>query len=214
MTRDRYNMACGMIGLEPQRAEALWTHLGHGSEERIITGVTAPRPDAKNVAEFHWTDVDVTAWAKERLEELFMQFKISTGDAWLAVKRVETKGEGTVCNRKGKRIVAFEFDVTCKWTGSFAGHDVEGKLLMPYVSEDVEKEEEFQVTIEAKDRDESHTKKAVEYLEGQIPVVKQALQVFVSEIKNPNAKPEVDLQPRDKKKAFEAAQKDKDKGTR
>ena len=44
-------------------------------------------------------------------------------------------------NRKGKRIVAFELKVTCKWEGSVDYDEVSGELVLPYVSEDVENSE-------------------------------------------------------------------------
>eukprot|EP00746_Dinoflagellata_sp_MGD_P062063 gnl/MRDRNA2_/MRDRNA2_261637_c0_seq1.p1 gnl/MRDRNA2_/MRDRNA2_261637_c0~~gnl/MRDRNA2_/MRDRNA2_261637_c0_seq1.p1 ORF type:complete len:336 (+),score=54.80 gnl/MRDRNA2_/MRDRNA2_261637_c0_seq1:148-1008(+) len=206
VNREAFNLACADVGLDREKTEALWIRLGHGSLQRIVTGATAPRADATNVNQWHWSDVDITDWAKERLEELLMPLTAGVDPkSWgVAVKKVETKGEGSVCNRKGKRIVAFEFDVTCEWKGQIDGETVEGKLLLPYVSEDVEGDEKYQVKLEAKDSEKPNQQKALEYLREQLPKVQQALQIFASEIKNPQMNPAVHLQPKNKQKAFDA----------
>lgn len=54
-------------------------------------------------------------------------------------------------NRKGKRIIAYELNVTVTWNGSVDYDDVEGSLLLPYVSEDVT-DGDFEVCTLARSR--------------------------------------------------------------
>ena len=42
------------------------------SSQRIIAGATAPREDAANVNQWHWSEMDMAAWSKERLTELLV----------------------------------------------------------------------------------------------------------------------------------------------
>lgn len=57
---------------------------------------------------------------------------------WVKLTKLEScEGEASVSNRKGKRIVAYELNVKVTWKGSVDYDDVEGSLLLPYISEDV-----------------------------------------------------------------------------
>lgn len=38
--------------------------------------IVEERPDATNVNNWHWTEKNATPWSKERLQQLFIDFKI------------------------------------------------------------------------------------------------------------------------------------------
>ena len=120
VTKAKFEVAAKDVGLSADVADELWTALGESSSQRIIAGATAPREDAANVNNWHWSEVDMLPWAKERLEQvcLGVEGKGVPDKGWVKVTKMEKcEGEASVSNRKGKRIVAFEIKVTCKWEG-------------------------------------------------------------------------------------------------
>ena len=97
--------------------------------------------DAANVNNWHWAEIDLMPWAKERLEGLLVGLAAQNvpDKGWVKVTKLEKcEGEASVSNRKGKRIVAFELKVVFKWEGSVDYDEVSGELQLPYVSEDVD----------------------------------------------------------------------------
>ena len=70
VARDAYNAACKKVGVSTEQAEALWAELSGSASQKIIAGATAPRQDAANVNQWHWSELDQLPWAKERLTEL------------------------------------------------------------------------------------------------------------------------------------------------
>ena len=70
VTKAKFEVAAKDVGLSADVADALWTALGESSSQRIIAGATAPREDAANVNNWHWSEVDMLPWAKERLEQV------------------------------------------------------------------------------------------------------------------------------------------------
>ena len=91
------------------------------------------------------------------------------------------EGEASVSNRKGKRIVAYELKVTCKWQGSVDYDEVSGEVVLPYVSEDVENSE-YEIKFTAKEPNDDSHKKAVRYLSKQLPEIKEQMKTFTKEI--------------------------------
>lgn len=93
---------------------------------------------------WHWSEQDLASWAKKRLTELLVGIEAQgvPNKGWVKVTKLETcTGDASVSNRKGKRIVAFELNVKCKWEGQVDYDDVSGELLLPYISEDVSNSE-------------------------------------------------------------------------
>ena len=173
------------MGLSAEVADALWTKMGESSSQRIIAGATAPRQDAANVNNWHWSEIDMLPWAKERLDQICLgiEGKGVPDKGWVKVTKMEKcEGEASVSNRKGKRIVAFELKVTCKWEGQVDYDDVSGELLLPYISEDIEDANDFEVKLSAKEPgDASHTK-ALKFLTAQLPTLREGLKAFKDEI--------------------------------
>jgi hypothetical protein len=115
--------------------------------------VTAPQPTATNVNNWHWYEKDLAPWAKERLEALLVGIEASgvPNKGWVRVTKLEScEGDASVSNRKGKRIVAYELNVKCKWEGQVDYDDVSGELLLPYISEDVS-DSDYEIKLTAKD---------------------------------------------------------------
>ena len=100
---------------------------------------------------------------------------------WVKVTKVAVEGEASVSNRKGKRIVAFELKVTCDWKGQVDYDDVEGTLSAPYVSEDVGADD-YELKLSAKDAGDASHKKAIKFLQKELPGVQAALRTFTEEI--------------------------------
>ena len=184
ITKEKMVEAASSLGLASDTIESLWTKLADSSSQRIIGGATAPREDAANVNNWHWAEIDMAPWAKERLTELLVGVAVRNvpDKGWVKVTSLEScEGEASVSNRKGKRIVAFELNVKCKWTGQVDYDDVEGELLLPYISEDVG-DSEYEVKWTAKDpKDDSH-KKALRLLQKEMPTIHAALKTWTKEI--------------------------------
>eukprot|EP00316_Scyphosphaera_apsteinii_P017607 CAMPEP_0119346264 /NCGR_PEP_ID=MMETSP1333-20130426/107915_1 /TAXON_ID=418940 /ORGANISM="Scyphosphaera apsteinii, Strain RCC1455" /LENGTH=199 /DNA_ID=CAMNT_0007358763 /DNA_START=98 /DNA_END=697 /DNA_ORIENTATION=- len=185
ITKEKFDQASAECGVEVNVAQELWAKLAESSTQRIIAGATAPRKDASNVNQWHWSEMDLAEWAKERLTELFVGYAVpgipNKGKIQLS-KMESCEGEASVSNRKGKRIVAFELDVKITWKGQVDYDDVEGTLHMPYISEDVKDPSEYEIKLTAKEpTDESH-KASLRYLKKELPVFKEKLKAFYAEI--------------------------------
>ena len=134
---------------------------------------------------WHWSEVDPLPWCKERVEQLVMgvEAKGVPDKGWVKVTKMEEcKGEASVSNRKGKRILAFELNVKCKWEGQVDYDDVSGELLMPYLSEDIEDAKDYEVKWTAKEPSDASHKKALKFLQAQLPTLREGLKTFREEI--------------------------------
>ena len=185
VTKEKFGSACKELSVPDALAEQLWAKLAESSTQRIIGGASAPRQDAANVNNWHWAEIDLLPWAKERLEGMVVGLagKNIPDKGWVKVSKMEEcKGEASVSNRKGKRIVAYEINVKCKWEGQIDYDDVSGELLLPYISEDVE-DSQYEIKLTAKDpKDDSH-KKALKFLtRDALPTLKASLKTFTTEI--------------------------------
>lgn len=167
VTKDNFTVAAKDCDLSAEMVEKLWSKLADSSSQRIIGGASAPREDASNVNQWHWAEMDLAPWAKERLTELIVGLaaKNVPDKGWVKVTKLDKcEGDASVSNRKGKRIVAYELKVTCEWKGSVDYDEVSGELVLPYVSEDVE-DSNYEIKLTAKDPNDDSHKKAVRYLQ-------------------------------------------------
>ena len=184
VTRDNFTLAAKECALSDEQANKLWARLADTSSQRIIGGASAPRQDAANANQWHWTEQDLAPWAKDRLTELIVGLagKGIPDKGWVKVTKLsKCEGEASASNRKGKRIIAYELKVTCEWKGSVDYDEVSGELVLPYVSEDVE-DSAYEIKLTAKEPgDESH-KKALRYLQKELPALKEKLKLFTKEI--------------------------------
>ncbi|EDW03548.1 activator of 90 kDa heat shock protein ATPase homolog 1 [Drosophila grimshawi] len=153
--------------------------------------IVEERPDATNVNNWHWTEKNATPWSKERLQQLFQDFKIEQNDMECVVESLEKcNGEATVNNRKGKLIFFYEWELVLKWTGRMLKNSAlshKGKLTIPNLSEENSLEDvELTVTID-ESNDESETLKQFMYNVGRERVRKQ-LGVYIKELKEEYSK--------------------------
>ena len=140
--------------------------------------------DAANVNNWHWAEIDLMPWAKERLEGMLVGLaaKNVPDKGWVKVTKMEEcKGEASVSNRKGKRIVAYEINCKCKWEGQVDYDDVSGELLLPYISEDVD-DSEYEIKLTCKEPGDASHKKAARFLTKELPKLKEGLVTFTKEI--------------------------------
>ncbi|KAH8298391.1 hypothetical protein KR018_012639 [Drosophila ironensis] len=170
--------------------------------------IVEERPDATNVNNWHWTEKNATPWSKERLHQLFKDFKIGNlkflpksnlfpwilagqGEIECEVNAVDTcTGEATVNNRKGKLIFFYEWELVLKWSGRLLGNSKlshKGKLTIPNLSEENELSDvEITVTID-ESNDESETLKQFMYNVGR-DKVRQQLGAYIRELKEEYSK--------------------------
>ncbi|XP_030376880.1 activator of 90 kDa heat shock protein ATPase homolog 1 [Scaptodrosophila lebanonensis] len=153
--------------------------------------IVEERPDATNVNNWHWTEKNATPWSKERLHQLFQDFKIERNDIDCIVEGVDKcSGEATVNNRKGKLIFFYEWELVLKWSGCLLKNSKlshKGKLTIPNLSEENDLDDvEITVTID-ESNDESETLKQFMYNVGRDSIRKQ-LGVYIKELKEEYSK--------------------------
>ncbi|XP_017095862.1 activator of 90 kDa heat shock protein ATPase homolog 1 [Drosophila bipectinata] len=153
--------------------------------------IVEERPDATNVNNWHWTEKNATPWSKERLHQLFKDFKIEKSDIECVVDTVDKcTGEATVNNRKGKLIFFYEWELVLKWSGRMIKNSNlshKGKLTIPNLSEENDLEDvEITVTID-ESNDESETLKQFMYNVGRNHVRHQ-LGAYIRELKEEYSK--------------------------
>ncbi|KAL3912941.1 MAG: hypothetical protein SGPRY_008159, partial [Prymnesium sp.] len=143
-----------------------------------------------NVNNWHWSEQDLAGWAKKRLTQLLVGVEAQgvPNKGWVKVTQLEScTGEASVSNRKGKRIVAFELNVKCKWEGQVDYDDVSGELVFPYISEDVT-DGAYESKLTAKEPKDTSHKAALKFLEKQMPLINERLKTFTKEIHDDSAK--------------------------
>lgn len=174
--------------------------------------IVEERPDATNVNNWHWTEKNATPWSKERLQQLFIDFKIGEfhtrsspkknsnlnlqkkkktyilgqNDVECVVDAVDTcNGEATVNNRKGKLIFFYEWNLVLKWTGRLLSNSTlshKGKLTIPNLSEENDLED-VEITVTIDEsNDESETLKQFMYNVGR-DRIRQQLGTYIKELK-------------------------------
>ena len=80
-------------------------------------------------------------WAEERLRGIVSAFTYKFNDADLSIKEVKTfKGEASISVRKGKKIIAYDFEVMLRWRVEMKDKDgecianCEGYYELPEIS--------------------------------------------------------------------------------
>ena len=97
--------------------------VGEGDERWIVK----EREDGTNCNGWHWSETNLTAWSKERLQELLVGIAAiedaSTG--WCKVTELEKMvGDVTVQARKQKKFPLYELEIVLKWEGSLYDSEV------------------------------------------------------------------------------------------
>ena len=89
--------------------------VGEGDERWIVR----EREDGANVNGWHWSEKNLTDWAKERLTELLSDLVVlddSTGSCKVC-KLEKMVGDVTVQARKQKKFPLYELEITLNWEG-------------------------------------------------------------------------------------------------
>jgi activator of HSP90 ATPase len=123
--------------------------VGEGDPRWIVQ----ERSDGANVNNWHWTELDCSAWAKERLTNLLGSIAVSEGDKSFNFSVESITGEASVNTRKGKVLFFYELEAKLKYQGSIQGSDdkCEGKVHIPYIGdENADGEIEVKVTCDGK----------------------------------------------------------------
>ena len=105
--------------------------VGEGDERWIVK----EREDGANVNGWHWSEKNLTEWAKERLTELLSDIVVlddSTGSC--KVCKVEKMvGDVTVQARKQKKFPLYELEITLNWEGQLFDAEACSTLTPPRV---------------------------------------------------------------------------------
>lgn len=103
---------------------ALW---GQGDARWIVE----EREDAKNVNNWHWSEVDAGSSSKSFFKDKFLALSVTGSEGSVRISEVtKCDGEATINNRKGKVIFFFEWTIELKWCGKteFSNDNITGKI--------------------------------------------------------------------------------------
>lgn len=153
---------------------------GQGDPRWIVEN----RADGANVNAWHWTETDLSEWAKDKLRQLLAGIPIESDKFVGGTTTVShVSGDVTVNTRKQKTIVLYELDVTVKWEGQLtSGAKGSGTIHLPYISDERDPDDfEVRVTVEGDSREADDMKDIVRAK--SIPILKQKIPKFIEELK-------------------------------
>jgi len=128
-------------------------------EERDPRWIVEERPDAKNVNSWHWEEKNCTEWAIKRLNELFLEIKGEKENIIYNSSKVEKcSGELNWYNRKGKRFILFELDISVAWEAEINGNNLKGLISASEVAQDEEEKADWKLNIKEGTADNQVTK--------------------------------------------------------
>lgn len=152
--------------------------------------IVEERPDATNVNNWHWTEKNATPWSKDRIKQLFNDFKIAENEIECSITEIDKiEGEATANNRKGKLIFFYEWNIVFKWSGKLPGiKDIyNGKITVPNLSEENDLDDiEITITIDESNAN-SEKLKLFMYNIGRDKIRKQ-LGKYIKELKEEYSK--------------------------
>lgn len=159
---------------------------GEGDERWIVK----EREDGRNVNNWHWSEVNLTDWARERLAAKLKDVVIlddSTGTCKL-LSLDSMKGDVTVQSRKQKRFPLYELELTIKWEGQLfdatggVAAEAKGKIKVPDLSEETYDDLEMTVICDDETNEKRPLKEVVRLKGGE--AVRKACIAFVKELKD------------------------------
>jgi len=151
--------------------------------------IVKERDDGTNCNNWHWSERDLTGWAKERLESLLGKMTLlddATGKC--TITSLESmSGTVTVQSRKKKKFALYELELVLKWEGQLFGSDgatladATGKVKIPDLSE--ETYDDLEMTVECEE--ETSAKRPLkEHVRKQgAKLISEACMSFVKELK-------------------------------
>ena len=95
--------------------------LGEGDDRWIVK----ERDDGKNCNGWHWSEVNLNDWSKERLKELLCVAIVDDSKGTCKVTEMEKcSGDVTVQSRKQKKFPLYELEIVLKWEGQLLDAEV------------------------------------------------------------------------------------------
>lgn len=109
------------------------------------------RSDGANVNNWHWTELDCSQWAKDRLTSIFNAVSFEENGRSFKIKVESVTGESSVNTRKGKVLFFYELEVKLKYEGYIPGEEkkFEGKIHIPYIGDENADDGEIEVKVTA-----------------------------------------------------------------
>jgi len=151
--------------------------IGEGDSRWIVEH----RDDGANVNSWHWSEKDITPWAKRRVKELLVgNIKVTGVPGKAEVKSlIKVDGDATVYNRKGGLKTVYDLTITGKWEGSDNSEEVtRGEFKLEVFDEDPE----IFITVEYGTKNDRAFKELMEK-EG-IPLIHAQMEIFAGEAKH------------------------------
>lgn len=100
--------------------------VGEGDDRWIVKD----REDGKNCNNWHWSEISLTDWAKERLTERLvgiMAMEEGSSQGFCKVTELDKcTGDVTVQSRKQKKFPLYELELKLKWEGQLWDDAVRG----------------------------------------------------------------------------------------
>lgn len=92
--------------------------------------IVSARTDGKNVANWHWSEKNLTNAMKARLIEMLQGLTITNNRVSIVFTEVEkVDGEMTAMNRKGKTIYVYDFTIKMKFKGEIAPEEAIDEII-------------------------------------------------------------------------------------
>ena len=88
-----------------------------------------------NKNSWHWEEKDYNKWTKQRLIEIISGIELSYGDKPVILKDINPTGFASISVRKGKKIVSYEFELSCGWECG----ESSGRIAIPEISQEESK---------------------------------------------------------------------------
>jgi len=153
-------------------------------EEADPRWLVQEREDGTNVNAWHWTESNVTSWGKNRLQELFAELQLYE-DSTTSIKTttIDTfNGEMSINNRKGRLLYFYELDIQIKWEGKIEGKTVQGKVHLPYISEEND-DDDFEITVSVEENSQEANRARDIVISKGKSVIKKQIVSFLKEFK-------------------------------
>ena len=126
-----------------------------------------------NKNSWHWEEKDYGKWAKQRLVEVISNLNLVYQENAVSFKDVNPTGFATISVRKGKKIVSFEFEVSCAWECGNSS----GRIAIPEFSQE-DATPVLRVTLSSGDES------CKEYIRKSTSVWHDALKEFTKDLKS------------------------------
>jgi len=126
-----------------------------------------------NKNSWHWEEKDYGKWARNRLIDILASIELEFCGHPVVLRDISPSGFATISVRKGKKIVSFEYEISCSWECDGSS----GKLAIPEFSQEALKPT-LRVSLASGSED------CKEYLRKSTSVWEAALKQFHDELQS------------------------------